>query len=224
MNFDRILATEKKHPGKNKKTHVIEHHTGNSNYELMCQYLSGKKTNEKSCHYVVALDGRICKIGTHNDILWHAGISKYNGLSDFNRLAIGIEICSDGHTYSEEQKRAVYELTKEIITQEKIPPENILRHADISGFRGRWDVGPNFFAPLTWQQYQDSFREQAPSPWAKESWNKALLKGIVTKDPQGELDNVAQEIIWQRLGQVTQLQGRMSRERFIYILSKLGLI
>jgi peptidoglycan L-alanyl-D-glutamate endopeptidase CwlK len=63
-----------------------------------------------------------------------------------------------------------------------------------------------------------------PLDWAARSWEKAVEKGIVTKDPHGELDNAALELILQRLGIVSQLQGGMSRERFVFILDKLKLL
>jgi len=42
------------------------------------------------------------------------------------------------------------------MSEENIPPSNLLRHADIAPKRKR-DVSPTFYAPLSWQQYQQSF-------------------------------------------------------------------
>ena len=169
MIFDKQLSTHKKSAGKNTKEYVIVHHTGSANYEAMCTLLSSAE-RQVSTHYVIGQKGEVCKIGTHNDILWHAGDSRYKNRTVFNRISIGIEICSDGHEYTDAQRKIVHELILYIIKQENIHRYNILRHADIAGYRGKWDVGPNFYEGEygTWQKYQNSFREKTPEELIEE--------------------------------------------------------
>jgi len=167
MKFNKILTTEKKFSAKNTKEYILVHHTGNPNYETMYKYLSGpKRKNGRnvSCHYVVARDGRVAKIGTHNDCLWHAGRSSYQNVKSFNLYAIAIEVCSNGYDYSEKQREAVIRLIKEILdSEQKISSKNILRHAHVSGYRGKWDVGPKFYEPIfgTWENFQKQFTQNA---------------------------------------------------------------
>jgi len=177
MNFDRVLTTTKKWKGTNTNEYLVIHHTAVASFDASCRVLSGN-TGEVSVHYVVGLNGETAKIGNDTDILWHAGSSRWQGKTDLNRYTIGIEICSEGEVFTQVQKDKVRELIAELIKKYNIPVTNILRHADISGFRGKWDVAPVFFAEYeSWAKYQDSFREQKASPWADASWQKALKNG-----------------------------------------------
>jgi N-acetyl-anhydromuramyl-L-alanine amidase AmpD len=168
MKFDKILTTEKKFITKNTRKYILVHHTGNENYEAMYKFLAGPKHSGRnvSCHYVIAQDARIAKIGEHLDSLWHAGNSFYKGAKNFNYHAIGIEICSNGFDYSEKQREIVVKLVREILdSEQKIVPSNILRHAHVSGYRGKWDVGPNFYEPIwgTWENFQKQFEQDSES-------------------------------------------------------------
>ena len=177
MNFTKILDTFKKTPGVNTKKHLIVHHTAGGStvngvykypsFEGMASFLSGDpgRSRDVSVHYVVGEKGEIAKIGKHTDILWHAGdgffpwetISKKRNL---NSCTIGIEVCSDGIHFTDAQRKATKELIQHICVAERIPKEGVLRHADIAAYRGKVDIGVNFFAPQTWSEYlSDVFGE-----------------------------------------------------------------
>lgn len=208
MIYERTLTTAKKSYGNNSCEYIIVHHTGSPNYEAMCKLLSGPKSGRfVSVHYVVAQDGSIAKIGTHLDILWHAGKSLWKGLSDFNKRSIGIEICSNGHDYTDNQREAVVKLIAEIKAMHAIPSQNILRHADISGYRGKWDVGPNFYTYKwgTWDAFQASFEGTTPQEkavmrvvheWNSKNWKRlyALRPTPALKAAMGFLHEANQQI------------------------------
>ncbi|MCP4762347.1 MAG: N-acetylmuramoyl-L-alanine amidase [archaeon] len=165
MEFEAVLTTTKhSSKKKNSKKYLIIHHTGTPNYEGMKKYLSGgykKGQRNVSVHYVVGQKkGQIAKIGEHDQVLWHVGMGKLadGKIKNLNSDCIGIEICSDGNNYTNEQKENVRELINYIIAEEGIPIENILRHYHVSSYRGKWDVGTVFFEEYgTWEKYQKSF-------------------------------------------------------------------
>ena len=224
MNFDKILQTDKKFSGKNTKELLVFHHTGSSNYEAMCNLLSGAKGGRNvSVHYVVALDGRVAKIGEHNDQLWHVGEGIYEGKKqNLNTRAIGIEICSNGTDYTDTQREAVKELVEYLIEEEDFEMDKLIRHADVSGYRGKWDVGPNFYMSHfgSWQEYTNSFYEEIPE-WAQEAWNEYLEAGIVSGDPFGKTIDVDLETIFYRLDEISEIQHSLPRYRLVYILNSI---
>jgi len=172
--FDKVLDTTKKSDGVNLKVYTMLHHTGSPGYEGNCRILSGKKTvgRNTSVHYVVGLGGEICKIGEHEDILWHAGKSRYRGRERLNNYSIGIEICSDGFNYTQDQRDSVRELITYINEIEGISWQNIIRHKDVARHRGKWDVHDSF-----WANEFDSFDEYTQS--FDTGTVQGLLEGIV---------------------------------------------
>jgi N-acetyl-anhydromuramyl-L-alanine amidase AmpD len=178
MNFDKHLPTSKKFRGINTKELLCLHHTGSPNYDAMCRLLSGPPGGRNvSVHYVVALDGRVCKIGHHNDKLWHVGMGMYEGVrQNLNHKALGIEICSNGHDYTDTQRKAVDELVKYLIKEENFQKDQIIRHAHVSGYRGKWDVGENFYKPRfkSWSDYVDSFYTEPEEKTITEHLNVIL--------------------------------------------------
>lgn len=78
---------------------VVYHHTG-TGANTIVGVLDGlnKRPDFASCHYAIAENGDVYKIGNDTDRLWHAGVSEWTDTitgsrySDLNRYAIGIEI------------------------------------------------------------------------------------------------------------------------------------
>lgn len=144
MVYKDILLTTKRSNGVNTKKFIILHHTASKmKDDLMAEYLA-YNTAEVSCHYVIGVDGAIYKIGTDNDILWHAGISSWQGLTDLNKHSIGIEVNSDGKTFTDAQRKATKELVLHLIKEYDIPHTNVLRHKDIAPNR-KTDIGDTFW-------------------------------------------------------------------------------
>jgi len=205
--FDSVLWTNKSSSEKNQKKYIMLHHTGNPSYGGNIRLLSGEKTTGRnvSVHYVVGLGGRIAKIGEHEQILWHAGISKYEELSDLNKYSIGIEICSDGKHFTYRQRVAARELVEYIMEKEDIPHQNIIRHMDVAP-RRKVDVGDNF-----WNAEFDTFEEYKAS--FDHADVKSLLENIVRNQKQ----------IWIRSDENSRILASNSADRVRIAQELLGL-
>lgn len=90
----------------------------------------------------------------------HAGLSSWKTFSNLNPASIGIEIVNPGYRdsargtyapYSQAQIDQLILLLKDIVARHKIPPQNILGHADIAPQR-KQDPGPMF----PWKQLADA--------------------------------------------------------------------
>ena len=94
----------------------------------------------------------------NNRIAYHAGVSEWHSLEtkgdSLNWCTVGIEVESDGHDFTEEEKKSTKELIEFLMEQYSIPSQLVLRHKDVSPGR-KWDIGDNFYAPLkSWGEYQ----------------------------------------------------------------------
>ena len=170
------LDTSKKSVGTNSKEYLIIHHTGGGTFKSNCELLS-TGTKKVSVHYVLGENGKIAKIGEHEDILWHAGFGKKpdtKKIIDFNRISIGIEVVSDGNNFTEAQRKAIPLLVKEICKKERIKKENVLRHKDISGYRGKWDIGDNFFNGESFEEWKNSIFNKTMTE-AQKKWRDAAV-------------------------------------------------
>jgi N-acetyl-anhydromuramyl-L-alanine amidase AmpD len=156
-----FLKTSKKTEGTNSKEFIILHHTGGGTFKSNCRLLSGDSTQKKdevSVHYILGENGEIAKIGEHEDILWHVGEGIISGeKQNLNRRCIGIEVVSDGKKFTEAQREALPPLVREIMEKEGITADRVLRHADVSGYRGKWDLGMMFFGTLTFGEWKKKF-------------------------------------------------------------------
>jgi len=108
------------------------HHTAQiASLESMTFYLS-KNPAEVSVHYVISEDGRIAKIGTDEDILWHAGngnlIAGY--VNTMNANSIGIEVISDGKTFTKKSIDTLSVLVSGLQKKYYIPNDRVIRHKD----------------------------------------------------------------------------------------------
>jgi len=156
------LETTKKTCGTNTCEYIILHDTASdASAESNAKYLASNPA-PASCHYVVGEDGRVWKIGEDTDILWHAGISSWNGKKDMNRYSIGIEIHANkaGDSFTSPQRAATKKLVQSLMQDHKIPPERVIRHKDIAPKR-KTDVRDAFWRNefKTFKDYQKSLTE-----------------------------------------------------------------
>ncbi|MGD2132638.1 MAG: N-acetylmuramoyl-L-alanine amidase [Maricaulaceae bacterium] len=101
-----------------------------------------------SAHYLVEEDGRIFRLVAEDKRAWHAGQAFWDGASDVNARAIGIEIVNGGHDfglppYPDAQVGAVVALVKDICARRSIPPERVVGHSDVAPDR-KEDPGEHF--------------------------------------------------------------------------------
>lgn len=109
---------------------------------------------------------------------WHAGVSHWNGRSNLNDSAIGIEIVHPGFTdtrsgrhwypWNDRQIGLVASLAKDIIQRYAITPDNVVAHSDIAPGR-KFDPGPLF----PWQQ----LAEQGIGAWPDSDLVQHYLAG-----------------------------------------------
>jgi len=95
-----------------------------------------------SCHYLVHEDGGTVQLVPEARRAWHAGAAVWQGTTDINSRAIGIEIANGGHDfgcpdYPPAQIAAVIRLCRDILARHPIPPHNMLAHSDVAPRRKR---------------------------------------------------------------------------------------
>lgn len=147
----------------NKCEYVMVHHDASSPKRSdvdAVKYLATWK-NEVSVQFVIWRNWDIYQLCQENKACRHAWKGSLNGIvNTMNNFAIWIEIVSDWFWYTQAQKDSTRELIKYLMKKYNIPKEKVIRHADYSWARGKWDVWPNFFAEYeTRPRYQASLVE-----------------------------------------------------------------
>ena len=159
MRIDKILDTKKKFFFKNTKDFVVVHHTGDKEwtFDEAMDIFANRVFPTVSTHYVLGRNGEVGKVGEHDDAQWHVGegIDPRDGQKkNMNAHCIGIEVQSDGYNVTEEQKKKLPDLIRYICEEENISRDRVIRHADLSSYRGKWDI-----TPLLYKEEYDTFRE-----------------------------------------------------------------
>lgn len=75
---------------------LVMHYTAGRSGEGAVRTLTKKDSSPRSAHFVVDRDGRIWQICSCDRRAWHAGASKWRGLTGLNNYSIGIEIDNVG--------------------------------------------------------------------------------------------------------------------------------
>lgn len=192
MNYTQTFPTPAEHTqGKNTCKYIVLHHTGTKEGTIK-GVLDGlnKRADYASCHYCVDTNGDIYKIGNDTDILWHAGVSEWDGKQDLNKYSIGIEVIgplSNGG-FTDRQRSAVGALIRELSGKHQISVKRILRHKDIAPKR-KTDIADTFWNVVSnsWEDWKKSlFTPSTPmpqkdevSPWAIETKATAINKGVM---------------------------------------------
>ncbi|RYD77101.1 MAG: N-acetylmuramoyl-L-alanine amidase [Sphingobacteriales bacterium] len=160
MPADSLLADSMKIPlqwvgttnfGLRKPSYVIIHHTAQKSCEQTLKTFTLERTSVSS-HYVICEDGTLHHM--LNDYLraWHAGNSKWGGMSDINSSSIGIEIDNDGtEVFTEAQLNVLLGLLAKLKKTHGIPAANFIGHSDIAPGR---KVDPNVNFP--WKRLADN--------------------------------------------------------------------
>ncbi|ABV85744.1 1,6-anhydro-N-acetylmuramyl-L-alanine amidase AmpD [Shewanella pealeana] len=106
---------------------------------------------EVSAHFLIRRDGELVQYVSCDDRAWHAGVSEFEGRSNCNDFALGIELeGTDALAYSEEQYLRLIELTRSLMVHyPDITLARITGHSDIAPGR-KTDPGNGF----DWQRYK----------------------------------------------------------------------
>lgn len=165
--------------------YIMLHHTGAGKGINIVKYLANNP-KQVSCHFVVDTDGTVYKLADPRKVTWHAGESSYEGRVQLNLYSIGIEVVSDGHKFTDEQREAVKELAKTLMKEYKIPSSKVIRHKDVAPGRKR-DIGDNFWnnqfsSFAEWQKSLDA-EEPELAPEALEMMKLGIRNGQRAKEP-----------------------------------------
>ncbi|MEM7661763.1 MAG: N-acetylmuramoyl-L-alanine amidase [Pseudomonadota bacterium] len=151
MNILRVTS-----PNWNERKASIDmlmlHYTGMETGEAALDRLCDPEA-AVSAHYIVWENGDITQLVEEEKRAWHAGAGSWQGDTDLNSHAIGIEIVNGGHNvplkdgtlppYPEAQIDAVIVLSKDIIARHGIPQSRIVGHSDVAPGR-KIDPGEHF--------------------------------------------------------------------------------
>lgn len=135
------------HPSPNfderRPQFIVLHYTGGATLDRALAALT-TRSREVSAHYLIDVDGQILQLVDERARAWHAGRSKWGSVEDLNSLSIGIELVNDGASlFPEAQVTVLIDLLHDLTRRLRIPPANVLGHADIAPRRKR-DPGSMF--------------------------------------------------------------------------------
>jgi N-acetylmuramoyl-L-alanine amidase len=126
---------------------LLLHYTGMTSTAVAMERLCDPVAKVSS-HYVIDEDGRITQLVAEARRAWHAGVSSWEGETDINSRAIGIEIGNVGHDlgypdFPVAQIDAVIALSRDIVHRHRIRADRVLAHSDIAPDR-KADPGEKF--------------------------------------------------------------------------------
>lgn len=89
-----FVASPNKRSG-GKPRFLIMHYTAGSSAESSITHFT-RSSAKASAHLVIGRDGSITQMVAFNQVAWHAGISRWQGISGLNNHSIGIELDNAG--------------------------------------------------------------------------------------------------------------------------------
>ncbi len=131
---------------------LIIHYTGTPDFAAAKEILLGRKLNSEgskvSVDYMIDDNGDITQLVAEDKRAYHAGLGRWENISDINSYSIGIELNNPGWEFGyrdffDAQIAALTLLAKDIIARHNILPYNVIGHTDVSAGR-RFDPGEKF--------------------------------------------------------------------------------
>jgi N-acetylmuramoyl-L-alanine amidase len=129
-NFDeRVLAVSM----------IVLHYTGMPSAEGALDRLTSPEA-KVSCHYFIDEDGTTYRLVDEASRAWHAGKSRWRGITDVNSASVGIEMVNPGHEFGyrpfpDDQIAALIPLVADIKERHGISRGNVVGHSDIAPAR-----------------------------------------------------------------------------------------
>ena len=113
---------------------VVLHHTAMDSAEAALHVLQTENAGGPvSSHYLIGDDGHLYQLVSEQSRAWHAGGSRWAGISDLNSTSIGIELDNNGHEpFSEAQMQSLLVLLADITARNGIQPHLVVGHGDIA--------------------------------------------------------------------------------------------
>ncbi|HEY5803806.1 MAG TPA: N-acetylmuramoyl-L-alanine amidase [Lysobacter sp.] len=169
---------------------IIIHQTEMESAEAALLTLQTRNpTGRVSAHYLIGKDGHLYQLVAEGNRAWHAGASRWGGVTDLNSASIGIELDNDGVApFSTAQIDTLLRLLGDITGRLDIPPHLVIGHGDIAPSRKR---DPSALFP--WQRLAEAGyglwpREPlAVAPAGFDSWAALRLVGYDLRDPGAAL-------------------------------------
>lgn len=150
--------------------YIVLHHTGPGSFKGIVKWLCNPQA-KASAHYVLGTDGELTQLVNTSKRAWHAGVSKWDGLSDINQYSIGIEICNIGViNKSDDDGEFYYEQGRDLVK-----------------YTG--NVQP-VAASITYPSGKILEGFAVPYPEAQINKLVALCKGLVQKYPQIKAEHI----------------------------------
>lgn len=113
---------------------IVLHHTAMDSAEGALRVLQTENSGGPvSSHYLIGDDGRLYQLVSEQARAWHAGGSRWAGISDLNSTSIGIELDNNGREpFSEAQIDALLVLLGDIVERNGIQPHLVVAHGDVA--------------------------------------------------------------------------------------------
>ena len=126
---------------------IIIHYTGMETAKAALDHLCNP-SSRVSAHFTIDEDGTLYNHVDPEKRAWHAGVSKWGSLENFNDFSIGIELVNPGHEFGyrpfpDAQIDALISLMNDLFDRYPIKPELVLGHSDIAPDR-KQDPGELF--------------------------------------------------------------------------------
>ncbi|MEO8175326.1 MAG: N-acetylmuramoyl-L-alanine amidase [Sphingomicrobium sp.] len=118
---------------------IVLHYTGMPDAEGALNRLTSPDS-KVSAHYLIDEDGSVFRLVDEDKRAWHAGKSRWRGVTDINSASVGIEIVNPGHEFGyrafpDEQIGALIPLVAAIKERHAIGRGNIVGHSDVAPAR-----------------------------------------------------------------------------------------
>lgn len=131
FQFDKILSTKNITKGTNSKTYIVLHHTGGGSFDSNCNTLTNGSV---SCHFVIGQWWESAKIWDPDNILRHAGKSRWWDIRSMNEHSLGIEFVDVGGTFSKKQFNKGVSLIVHLMKTFNIHSDCVVTHQMITNW------------------------------------------------------------------------------------------
>ncbi len=136
-----------------------------------------------SAHYLIGREGELFQLVADDQRAWHAGAGRWGTITDINSASIGIELDNNGAPFPPAQIDSLLRLLADLRDRLRIPPNQIVAHAEVAPTRKR-DPGPLF----PWRQLAEAgfgawpADDAPPAPPDFDPWVALRLIGYPLED------------------------------------------
>ena len=175
-----------------------------------------------SAHYMIEQDGTVFQLVDEAMRAWHAGVSRWEDITDINSHSIGIELVNPGHEFGYQdfppaQIDSLIALSQGILARHQIAPHHVLGHSDIAPLR-KTDPGEKF----PWEKLAAQgigFWPPAEKPQASQLTPAEALHSFGYALPQTTVEIEATTLAFQRHFLPNHLNGQMDEPTWAVLLS-----